>query len=86
MATAIETFSLQHKFTSQVQETPILNFAQLHFLRSLSFIKTEEELNELQKIVRDFYLKKMDEEVDRLWDEGKLSDSMIYEHMRTPYT
>jgi len=62
-----------------------LNAAQIHFLQTLEFVKTEEMLEELKQIVRDYYLKKAQEEADRLWDEGKLGDFLLNEHLRTPY-
>ena len=62
-----------------------LNAAQLYFLQLLRFVKTEGELNELRQIVSDFYLKKLQKEADKLWDEGKLGDFLLNEHLRTPY-
>jgi len=62
-----------------------LNAAQLHFLQTLEFVKTEEMLEELKQIVRDYYIKKVQEEADRLWDEGILGDFLLNEHLRTPY-
>ena len=48
-----------------------LNAAQMEFLQLLGRIKTEEELSELRKVVCDYYARKIDEEMDRLWAEGK---------------
>jgi hypothetical protein len=62
-----------------------LNKAQLHFLRILNYVRTDEELEELEKIVRDFYIRKAQTEADCLWDEGKLGDFLLNEHLRTPY-
>jgi len=62
-----------------------LNAAQLHFLQTLEFVKTEEMLEELKQIVRNYYIKKVQEEADRLWDEGVLGDFLLNEHLRTPY-
>jgi len=70
------------KFSSQNKG---LNAAQLHFLQTLEFVKTEEMLEELKQIVRDYYIKKVQEEADRLWDEGVLGDFLLNEHLRTPY-
>ncbi|MDR0798247.1 MAG: hypothetical protein LBN18_00585 [Dysgonamonadaceae bacterium] len=46
-------------------------------------------MNELKSVLLDFYHKKLDEETDRLWEEGKLNDHVIDEmlncHQRTPY-
>ena len=62
-----------------------LNAAQLRFLQILKYIRTEEELNELSQIVSDYYMKKVQKEMDRLWDEGVLGDFILNEHLRTPY-
>lgn len=48
-----------------------LNQAQMDFLRLLSHFKTEEQVKELNDLVCQYYARKVDEEMDRLWDEGK---------------
>ena len=72
-----------------IKETVGLNEAQLDFLRLLARIKTKDELDELRRIVCEYYARKVDEEMDRLWDEGKWSEEKIeeilHEHLRTPY-
>ena len=66
-----------------------LNQAQLDFLRLLAHFTTEEEVKELNDLVCEYYARKVDEEMDRLWDEGKWSQEKIEEtldeHLRTPY-
>ena len=66
-----------------------LNAAQMEFLQLLGRIKTEEELSELRKVVCDYYARKIDEAVDKLWDEGKWdnekNEAILKEHLRTPY-
>ena len=66
-----------------------LNHAQLDFLRLLSHFTTEDEVKELNDVVCEYYAKKVDEEMDKLWDEGKWSqekiDEVLNEHLRTPY-
>ena len=54
-----------------------LNQAQMDFLRLLSHFKTEEEVRELNDLVCKYYSQKIDEEMDRLWDEGKWSHEKI---------
>ena len=57
--------------------------------RLLSHLKTEEEVKELNDLVCQYYARKIDEEMDRLWDDGKWSqekiDETLKEHLRTPY-
>lgn len=66
-----------------------LNQAQMDFLRLLSHFTTEEEVRELNNLVCQYYARKIDEEMDRLWDEGKWShgkiEETLKEHLRTPY-
>lgn len=66
-----------------------LNQAQMDFLRLLAHFTTEEEVKELNDVVCEYYARKIDEEMDRLWDEGKWSNEKIeetlHEHLRTPY-
>jgi len=64
---------------------PRFNEAQLHFLKTLQFLKTEEELMELKQIVSDYYLKKLEKNIDTYWGEGKITDDILNEHLRTPY-
>ncbi len=54
-----------------------LNEAQMSVLRMLGHMKTVEEVEELRKVIRDYYARKIDEEMDRLWDEGKWSQAHI---------
>ena len=56
-----------------------LNQAQLDFLRLLSHFTTEDEVKELNDVVCEYYAKKVDEEMDKLWDEGKWSEEKIEE-------
>ncbi|MDR2148282.1 MAG: hypothetical protein LBE91_17700 [Tannerella sp.] len=62
-----------------------LNKAQLHFLQLLNYVRTDEELDDLNELVSNFLLKKIQKEANRLWDEGKIGDFLLNEHLRTPY-
>jgi len=64
---------------------PILNEAQLHLLKMLQFLKTEEELMELKQIISDYYLKKLEKDINKYWGEGKITDDILNEHLRTSY-
>ena len=79
----------------QVQETDVafdyaeipvgLNSAQLHFLQILSHIKTDKALKDLKRLVRDYYSQQLQQEADKHWEEGKIGDHLLNEHLRTPY-
>lgn len=47
-------------------ETTVFNGAQLHLLRMMSYIKTNEELHELKNVLSDYYAKKVDAAMNQL--------------------
>ncbi len=67
---------------TQVPQTG-LNPTQMHLLKMFSVMKTDKELEELREVLLDFYQKKLQKEADRLWDEGKLGNFLLDEHLRT---
>ena len=70
-------------------ETTALNPTQIMILESFASAKSQEEMNELMDLLRDYYAKKLDKELERLWDEGILNqerlDELKDQHLRTPY-
>ena len=66
-----------------------LNAAQMDFLRLLGHFKTEEQVNELRQVVCDYYASKIDEAVDKLWQEGKWdnekNENILKEHLSIPF-
>jgi hypothetical protein len=60
-----------------MEERTVLNKAQIDILQLLGHMKTVEQANELRKVICDYYARKVDEEMDRLWDEGKWSQAHI---------
>lgn len=60
-----------------IQERTTLNAAQLSMLRLIGNLKTVEEANELNKVICEFYARRVDEEMDKLWEEGKWSNEKI---------
>ena len=71
-----------------VNETT-LNEAQMSILRLLGSMKTVEEVDELRHVICEYYARRVDEEVDKLWDSGEWDDekneAVLKEHLRTPY-
>jgi hypothetical protein len=61
-----------------------LNQAQMDFLRLLAHFTTEEEVKELNDVVCEYYARKIDEEMERLWDEGKWNNEKIEETLQEP--
>ena len=66
-----------------------LNEAQLQILDMMSFIKSEETLNDLKKVISDFFAQQAQNEIDRLWENGELNENKVEGfrklHERTPY-
>ena len=62
---------------------------QLHILEMLKYCRTDAALQELQQVLADYYASKVQEEADKLWDEGVLNSEAIENlssaHLRTPY-
>ena len=67
----------------------VLNQAQLQILDMMSFIKSEEALNDLKKVISDYFARQAQEEIDRLWNSGELNQTKVETfrtlHERTPY-
>ncbi len=65
------------------------NPAQMQLLDMMSFIKTPEALRDLNKVISDYFVRKADEEMDRMWKAGTLNEESIESfrnlHERTPY-
>ena len=71
------------------QARTTLNKAQMDILRLLEHIKTDEEAEELRDVISNFYARKAEEAMDRLWEAGlwdqEKNDAILKEHLRTPY-
>ena len=57
------------------------NETQLHLLRMFSFTQTEQTLQDMKKVLRDFYIQQVEKEADNY----QLGDQLLDEHLRTPY-
>ena len=66
-----------------------LNPAQLNILRLMSYIDTEQEQNELQDILLQFYRQKTDRLLQQFQKENNITqqtlDDWSNQHERTPY-
>lgn len=47
-----------------------MNQAQMQLLDMMSFVKTPEALSDLNKVISDYFARKADEEMNKLWNEG----------------
>ncbi len=80
----------QHNFQEQITSlSGGLNNAQLRLLKLFSYVKNEKSLDELNKVLLNFYRKKIDKETDNMWTEGQLSnkkmEQILNTHKRTKY-
>ena len=60
-------------------EATMLNPAQIMILESFASAKSQEEMDELMDMLRNFYAMKLDKELERLWDEGILNQEKLDE-------
>lgn len=66
-----------------------INPIQLHLLEMFNYCKNDKMLADLKDCLAEFYAKQVQEEADRLWDQGVLDgdaiERILQEHWRTPY-
>ena len=71
-----------------IMEATMLNPAQIMILESFASAKSQEEMDEVMDMLRNFYAMNLDKELERLWDEGILNqeklDELKDQHLRTP--
>ena len=66
--------------------TTKLNPVQLHLLQMFVHIKNENHLQDLKKVLSDFYAQKVDELSEQIWEEKGLTqqdmDDLLNAHFR----
>jgi len=71
-----------------VQVKPFTPF-QIEMLEMVSRVSSEAEMQDIRRMLGQYFAKRAEDAIDRLWDEGVLNDSVMEEwkseHMRTPY-
>ena len=83
-------------FAANIQNCKFMNSqiaplspAQVNILDMMSFIKTPKAIDELNEILSDYFSNRLEEEIDKLWAEGLLTDKKVESfrqlHERTPY-
>lgn len=70
-------------------ERTVFNAAQLQILDLMSYVESDETLDEIKDMLSSYFAQKAEKEIDKLWDSGKINNAIIEdwknEHMRTPY-
>ena len=66
-----------------------LHQEKMNLLRVVDRMKTVDEVLQSRQLIADYYAQKVDEEMNRLWDNGTINEQTIEnwgnERMRTPY-
>ena len=55
----------------------------MHLLKLFAFNNSEDYAREIQSVLTQHFQSKLDEEADRLWDEGILNQEKLNEIQRT---
>ena len=67
----------------------VFNDAQVDLINMMQWVKTPEALADLKQAISDFFAKKVKEEMDRMWENGAMTqdkvDFFATLHERTPY-
>ena len=70
-------------------ERTVFNAAQLQILDLMAYVESEDTLNEIKDMLSNYFAQKAEREIDKLWDNGQVNNTIIeewnHEHMRTPY-
>ena len=71
-------------------ERTVFNNAQLEILDLMSYVESEDTLNEIRDMLSRYFAEKVQKGIDELWEAGTIDDAVVEgwknEHMRTPYT
>ena len=72
-----------------IAEVSTLSPAQLSILDMMSFVKTPKAIDELRDALAEYFAKRVDEEVEELWNSGVLTEEKVEGfhqlHERTTY-
>ena len=67
----------------------IFNDAQLELLSTMATINDEAELLALKHVISEFFARRADEEMEKLWASGEWNEQTLQDlkeaHYRTPY-
>ena len=71
-----------------LQAKPFTPF-QIEMLELVSRVSSEVEMQDIRRMLGQYFAKRAEDAIDRLWDEDVLNDNVMEEwkseHMRTPY-
>ena len=71
-----------------LQAKPFTPF-QIEMLELVARVSSEVEMQDIRRMLGQYFAKRAEDAIDRLWDESVLNDNVMEEwkseHMRTPY-
>ena len=71
-----------------LQAKPFTPF-QIEMLELVSRVSSELEMQDIRRMLGQYFAKRAEDAIDRLWDEGTLNgdaiERILQEHWRTPY-
>ena len=70
---------MQQIKTAIMMDTAVLNPTQMHLLKLFAFNNSEDYAREIQMVLMRYFQQKLDEESDRLWEEGVLNQEKLDE-------
>lgn len=74
--------------TTTLQSTPFTPF-QIEMLELVAKVTSEKEMSDIRRMLGQYFAKRAEDAIDKLWDDGVINDGVIEEwkneHMRTPY-
>ncbi len=72
-----------------VRTAPVFTGYQMQILESIANVKDEHDMMEIRNLIAEYFSNKALDAMDKLCDDGKLSEQTVEswqtEHMRTPY-
>ncbi len=67
----------------------VFNDAQIDLINMMQWVKSPEALADLKQAISDFFAKKVKDEMDRMWEQGEMTQEKVNSfatlHERTPY-
>ena len=79
MSDVVIDYEKEHYPIGEHRQPTVFNPAQLYLLRVFSHIKSDEELNDIKQLVSDYYAKRLDRHLDKLWEDGILDQKRLDE-------
>lgn len=67
----------------------VFNKAQIEILETMASLKSEEDFIALKRVLSEFFARRADEEMEKLWQSGQWNEQTLKDlrnaHYRTPY-